>query len=64
MTISRKTPAMFFYPPASGQSTTDNHVSCSSNEEKNRLQFPRKSMKVYDIFVENITVSSGFLEYL
>ena len=56
---------MFFYPPASSQSTIDNHMSPSHLMRKqNRLQYLRKCMKVYDIFVENITVSTGFLEYL
>ena len=65
MTISRKTPTMFFYPPASSQSTIDNHMSLAHLMRKqNRLQYPRKCMKVYDIFVENITFSTGFLEYL
>ena len=63
--ISRKTSAMFFYLAASGQSTIHNHMSPAHLMRKqNRLPFPRKSMKVYDIFVENITVSTGFLEYL
>ena len=56
---------MFFYPPASSQSTIDNHMSPAHLMRKqNRLQYLRKCMKVYDVFVENITVSTGFLEYL
>ena len=56
---------MFFYPPASSQSTIDNHMSPANLMRKQtRLQYLRKCMKVYDIFVENITVSTGFLEYL
>ena len=56
---------MFFYLSSSSQSTIDNHMSPAHLMRKqNRLQYLRKCMKVYDIFVENITVSTGFLEYL
>lgn len=58
-------PRSVFLPAASSQSTIDNHMSPAHLMRKqNRLQYLRKCMKVYDIFVENITVSTGFLEYL